>query len=189
MGFFFQPTPLACFLIRALPRSSPCLCFSWEEKTTNQQNNKPEIIASLVKLALAERAPGERCCPGGAGASGSPCCPPASVPSAGGQPLTPINSCHLVGPPRAWGYWRFGWGSHRYLPGAAFPRVGFAPGTIVIVGPVSRFGHLHHSGLCVVLVPSGPTGLRGGLGQPEVSGGLVFHVCAANAQVCLCLEE
>lgn len=177
--------PAACFLIRALTRSSPRLCFSW--------GKKKEVIASLVKLALAERAPGERCCPGGAGANGSPCCPPAAVPSAGGQPLTPINTCHLpgraaLGCPATEGHRRFGRGLHRYLPSAVFPRVGFSPGTIFIAGPLSWFGHLCHSGLCAVPVPGSPAGLGG----PWPAWGL-RRVCVSRvrcyAQVCLCLEQ
>lgn len=41
---------------------------------------------------------------------------------------------------------------------------------ILVTGPLSRFGHLCHSGLCVVLVPGGPVGLGGpsaGLGSQE----------------------
>lgn len=123
VGFFSCPLfpPPSCFLIRALARSSPRLCFSWGKK------KKKEIIASLVKLALAERAPGERYCPGGAGANGSPCRPPAAVPSAGGQPLAPINTCHLpgravLGWPAVGGHWRSGTGTSTELlsPGWVF---------------------------------------------------------------------
>lgn len=51
---------------------------------------------------------------------------------------------------------------------------------ILITGPVSRFGHLCHSGLCVVLVPGSPVGLGGphpGLGSQGAWGlrGLCFR--------------
>lgn len=138
-GFFFILP--SCLKIRGFvwaffpAHSSPPLLFSHpcsrslEPSSLFQlgKKKKKEIIASLVKLALAERAPGERYCPGGAGANGSPCRPPAAVPSAGGQPLAPINTCHLpgravLGWPAVGGHWRSGTGTSTELlsPGWVF---------------------------------------------------------------------